>query len=125
MLGRLLAGTTETPGEIIDYDNLNRLTRNYLSINSGKWKRFAGMASEEGRKFNGWFTEEDASFIPEGESADVPFQGPVKKVIDNLVGGLRVGMSYAGAHNLADLRENAEWAQVTANGHTEGKPRNE
>jgi len=117
MLGGLLAGADETPGEIYELE-----FRGALHQKMGKFKRYAGMASEEGRKFNGWFTEEDASFIPEGESVEVPYKGPVKSVIDNLVGGLRVGMSYAGAMSIKDLQENAEWVRVTENGRVEGTP---
>lgn len=115
MVGGLLAGTDETPGEIYDWHTLR--PGDYR-----QFKKYAGMASEEGRKFNGWFTEEDASFVPEGESTEIPYKGPVKNVIDNLVGGLRVGMSYAGALSLQELRENAEWVRVTQNGHIEGTP---
>jgi IMP dehydrogenase len=111
MIGGLLAGTDETPGEV------------YYSAGFSKpYKTYAGMASEEGRKFNGWFTEEDASFIPEGESTQIPCKGPAKNVIDNLVGGLKVGMSYAGALSIQQLQENAEWVKITNSGITEGKP---
>lgn len=134
MLGGLLAGTDETPGDIVDYDtalpgayNLSKMTiLPELSENwykkTGRYKTYAGMASEEGRKFNGWFTEENASFIPEGESTEVPCKGPVKNIVDNLVGGLKVGMSYAGSHSIKDLQENAEWVRVTPNGFKEGTP---
>ncbi len=109
MLGGLLAGTDETPGEIIGEDFMKR-------------KKYAGMASEEGRAFNGWFTEIKASFIPEGESTEVLYKGPVKNVIEKLIGGLQSGMSYSGAYTLPQLRENAEWRRVTENGRVEGTP---
>ena len=80
------------------------------------------MASEEGRKFNGWFAENDASFVPEGESTKVTTKGPTRKIIDNLVGGLRVGMSYAGASTIQELQQNAEWVKVTHAGYQEGTP---
>lgn len=110
MIGGLVAGADETPGkEVADFSGR-------------KYKQYAGMASEEGRKFNGWFTEEDASFIPEGESTMVNSKGPVKNIIDGLVGGLRSGMSYAGAMSIKELQENAEWVRVTENGRVEGTP---
>lgn len=112
MLGGLLAGTDETPGEV------KCLDPRYPELN--KYKKYAGMASQEGRKFNGWFAEEDASFIPEGESTKVPYKGPVRKVISNLVGGLKVGMSYAGATNIKELQEKAQWRQITHSGQIEG-----
>lgn len=111
MVGGLLAGTTETPGDIV-----------HLEVNGSDYKTFAGMASEEGRKFNGWFNETDASFVPEGEATEVPYKGPVEKIINNLVGGLRSGMTYAGANDLYELYENAEWVRVTHNGFVEGTP---
>ncbi len=111
MLGGLLAGTEETPGPI------------HLSHLPGqKYKKYAGMASEEGRAFNGWFTETKSSFIPEGESTEVPYKGPVKDVVEKLVGGLQSGMSYSGAYNLEHLRKNAEWRRITDNGRVEGTP---
>jgi IMP dehydrogenase len=109
MLGGLLAGTDETPGDIIDHGSF-------------RVKRFAGMASKEGRKFNGWFTEEDASFVPEGEATEVPYKGSVRDIVTNLIGGLKVGMSYSGALTLQELQENAQWARVTENGRIEGTP---
>lgn len=121
MIGGLLAGTDETPGEVVggdfvvdDYTGKSHWTEPY--------KQYAGMASEEGRKFNGWFAENDASFVPEGESTKVTTKGPTRKIIDNLVGGLRVGMSYAGASTIQELQQNAEWVKVTHAGYQEGTP---
>ena len=118
--GGVLAGTDETPGSVI-----NKPT--YLGngqYKENKIKHYNGMASEAGRKFNGWFSEEDASFVPEGVSLEVPCKGPVSKVIENLVGGVKVGMSYAGARTLEELRKNAKWVRVSSAGYQEGLPRN-
>jgi IMP dehydrogenase len=109
MLGSLLAGTTEAPGEI-------------FKENGEEYKLYAGMASEDGRSLNSWFDREKTSFIPEGESVRLKLKGPVANIIDNLVGGLKVGMSYAGASSLAELREKATFIKVSQSGLFEGTP---
>ena len=119
MTGRLLAGTDETPGEIKNYES-NAI---YNQDRCGKFKKYAGMASKEGREFNGWFSEESSSYVPEGISTEVPYQGPVSKVIENLVGGIKVGMSYANARTLEELRKNAKFVRITNAGYAEGLPR--
>lgn len=109
MIGGLLAGTDETPGEVVVRDG------------SG-WKSYAGMASEEGRGLNGWFDRTRTSYVPEGVSTMVPYKGSAKSVVENLVNGLKVGMSYCNAHTLYDLQKNARWVRVTENGRVEGTP---
>jgi IMP dehydrogenase len=109
MLGSLLAGTDEAPGSII-------------KENGEEYKLYAGMASEDGRSLNNWFDREKTSFIPEGESVRLKCKGPVKNVLDGLVVGLRVGMSYAGAFNLEELKEKATFIKITSNGMIEGTP---
>lgn len=109
MLGSLLAGTTEAPGDII-------------KENGEEYKLYAGMASEEGRSLNNWFDREKTSFIPEGESVRLRFKGSVANIINDLIGGLKVGMSYAGASTLAELRERATFIKITQNGFFEGTP---
>lgn len=109
MLGSLLAGTEEAPGE--------------TKVVAGKsFKLYAGMASEDGRALNSWFDRSKTSFVPEGEAVLLPYKGPVGPVLDNLMGGLKVGMSYAGALNLKELREKATFIKITANGMVEGTP---
>ena len=121
MIGGLLAGTDETPGDVI---NGRFVIENYTGKAhwTPNYKKYAGMASEEGRKFNGWFTEDDSSFVPEGEATEIPCKGPAQKILDNLVGGLKVGMSYSGAMSIKELQENAEWRKVTNAGYHEGTP---
>lgn len=115
MLGSLLAGTEEAPGEIIKKPSPSR-----LSVRS--FKLYAGMASEDGRSLNSWFDRSKTAFVPEGESVMLPYKGPVKAVLDNLVGGLKVGMSYAGALDLKQLKEKATFIKITPNGVVEGTP---
>lgn len=109
MLGSLLAGTDEAPGQVIKKDG-------------NEYKLYAGMASEDGRSLNSWFDRSKTAFVPEGESVMLPYKGPVKAVLDNLVGGLKVGMSYAGALDLKELKEKATFIKITPNGVVEGTP---
>jgi IMP dehydrogenase len=109
MLGSLLAGTDEAPGQII-------------KENGEEYKLYAGMASEDGRSLNNWFDREKTSFIPEGESVRLKCKGPVINILDGLIGSLKVGMSYAGASSLRELKEKATFIRVTNNGAIEGTP---
>lgn len=110
MVGGILAGTSETPGEVFDFGTEH------------SYKIYAGMASEKGRELGGWFDRTKTSFVPEGASTKVPHKGPVRSVLDNFVGGIKVGMSYSGAVSLQNLREVAQFMRVTQNGFTEGTP---
>jgi IMP dehydrogenase len=107
MVGNLLAGTKQTPGEVIQE-------------NDRLFKVYAGMASEEGRK--NWFGREQTSYVPEGVSTKVPYKGDVNVIMEKLVGGLKVGMAFSNAKNLKELRENAQFVRVTENGIRESKP---
>lgn len=108
MLGGLLAGTEETPGE-------------WIEENGQLYKYYAGMASEVGRAK--WFDRGKTGFVPEGVSTKILYNGKTaSKVLENLMGELKVGMSYSGAHNLAELREKAQWVRITGAGVVEGTP---
>lgn len=107
MLGGLLAGTSDTPGETHQQDGQ-------------LYKYYHGMASEKGR--SGYFDREKTAYVPEGESTRVSYKGATDKIVSGLVASLRVGMSYAGADNLAALRKNAQWRRVTGAGAHEGTP---
>ena len=108
MIGSLLSGTVETPGNIIE--------------EGGKrYKYYAGMASELGR--SSWFETSKTSWVPEGVATKVPYMGKsAKAVVEELVGGLRVGMSYSDARTIQELREKARWKRVTSFGFIEGTP---
>lgn len=107
MLGSLLAGTLEAPGDIIEE-------------NGQQFKLYAGMASTEGRK--GWFDQSKTSFVPEGEATRVKYTGCVVDVVEGLIGGLKVGMSYSGAFSLEDFRKKATFMKVSPAGYIEGTP---
>lgn len=99
MLGSMLAGTEETPGEYI--------------INSGrKYKVYRGMSSREAQtEFYGNRPE-----APEGITAVVPYKGPVESVLGEIVGGIRSGLSYSGASSIPELVQNARWVPITPSG---------
>ena len=108
MLGSLLAGTTESPGEWLEEDG--RL-----------FKYYHGMASEAGRKK--WFDKSKAGLPNEGVSTKVPYLGKsASKIIEGLCQSVKVGLSYSGARNIEELRANAKWCRVTAAGYIEGTP---
>ena len=102
MVGSLVAGTTETPGQVINGNN------------SECYKVYRGMASREAQiKWRG------KTSSLEGVSAFVPCRGDVRKVIDELVVGLRSGMSYSGAKSIAELHNNAVFIRQTGAGFHE------
>ena len=101
MCGSLLAGTTESPGRVIDLPNNSRV------------KEYRGMASEDAQL--DWRKK---SSTPEGVSSYIPFKGSVLDVLATLEGGIKSGLSYTGARNLTELRHKVEWAkQTTAGAH--------
>jgi IMP dehydrogenase len=114
MIGSLLAGTDEAPGEMIIYEGR-------------KFKTYRGMGSleamEEGSK-DRYFqdTEDDVKkLVPEGISGRVPYKGLVSEVLYQLVGGLRAGMGYCGAPTISDLKT-ARFVKITAAGVRESHP---
>ena len=106
MVGSLLAGTEESPGQQVQLEN-------------GLFKAYRGMASRDARNS---VTQTDSSYTPEGESTYVKFQGPVTHVIQQLVGGMRSGLSYSGVSNIKDLQRYAQYVTITGNGMAESKP---
>jgi IMP dehydrogenase len=113
MIGSLLAGCNETPGEIIDIP----VDYHPAGVTSVQHKRYRGMASRDAMM--GW--KNDSETAPEGESMLVRCKGSVKKVISDLVGGLRSGMSYCGAHTLEELYTNASFRLVSGSTVIENK----
>lgn len=108
MIGGLLAGASETPGKT-QRDQNGRL-----------YKVYKGMASVEARE--DWFGRGVARFVPEGVSIEVQYKGEAKKIVEQLNDSIKVGMSFANARTLNQLRENARWVKVTDNGRREGNP---
>lgn len=114
MVGSLLAGTEESPGETIIYQGR-------------KFKSYRGMGSVEamqkGSKDRYFQDNEDDinKLVPEGIVARVPYKGTLSEVIYQMIGGLRSGMGYCGAANIEQLK-NAKFVRITNAGMTEGHP---
>lgn len=114
MVGSMFAGVEESPGETIIY-------------NGRKFKTYRGMGSIEamnnGSKDRYFQSEETNSnkFVPEGIVARVPFKGTLAESVYQLVGGLKSGMGYCGAKDIATLK-NAKFIRITSSGVTENHP---
>jgi len=95
MLGRMLAGTDEAPGEVIERDGV-------------KWKKYRGMGSVEVvSKLDRY-----SKMVPEGLSGYVPYKGSVREVVKLIVGGLKSGMGYVGASNIEELKRKSEFLKA-------------
>lgn len=106
MLGGLLAGTEEAPGENILYQG--RAFKSYRGMGSlGAMQR--GSKDRYGQESVGEFSK----LVPEGIEARVPYKGPISKVIDQLVGGLKAGLGYCGCENIKQLHQKAEFIRIT------------
>ena len=115
MLGSMLAGTRESPGETIIYEGR-------------KYKTYRGMGSVEAMKMGSkdrYFqdVEDDIKkLVPEGIVGRVPFKGDLNESIHQFVGGLRAGMGYCGAKNIAMLKANGKFITITSAGMKESHP---
>ncbi len=109
MLGNLLAGTDEAPGEVVIYQG-----RSY--------KIYRGMGSLEAMKEGSrdrYFQDVpgvQSKLVPEGIEGRVPYKGTVVNIIQMMVGGLRSGMGYAGCRTIPELQEKARFIKITAAG---------
>src|SRR6218665_2312781 len=114
MIGSMLAGTEEAPGETIIYEGR-------------KFKSYRGMGSLEAMEHGSkdrYFQDAEADikkFVPEGISGRVPFKGSVAEVLYQMTGGLRAGMGYCGAKTLSHLKA-AKFVRISAAGVTESHP---
>ncbi len=115
MLGSLLAGTKESPGETIIYEGR-------------KFKSYRGMGSVEAMKQGSkdrYFqdVEDDIKkLVPEGIVGRVPYKGDLYESIHQFIGGLRAGMGYCGAKDIETLKENGRFIKITASGINESHP---
>jgi IMP dehydrogenase len=106
MLGSILAGTTESPGSMVNYQG--RTFKEYRGMGSLKAMR-KGSSDRYGQNASG-------KLVAEGVEGRVPFKGPLREVVFQLTGGLRSGMGYLGAQTLQILRERASFVRITAGG---------
>lgn len=120
MLGSLLAGCEESPGELV-------------FMNGKQWKHYRGMGSlgamsSRGRKSyskDRYFQADvssDDKIVPEGIEGQVPYQGTLASVVYQLVGGLHQSMFYTGAHNIEELRHRGRFVRITQAGLKESHP---
>ncbi len=112
MLGSLLAGTEESPGEMEIY--MGRSFKSYRGMGS------LG-AMKEGSS-DRYFQEGQGKLVPEGIEGRVPYRGPLADTIFQMVGGLRAGMGYVGAATIEDLRKDAQFVHITHAGLLESHP---
>ncbi|MFZ4454012.1 IMP dehydrogenase [Salibacterium aidingense] len=112
MLGSILAGVKESPGDTEIYQGR-------------QFKVYRGMGSmgamEQGSK-DRYFQENNQKLVPEGIEGRIPYKGPLTDTIHQLMGGLRAGMGYCGTADLHDLRENARFTRITNAGLRESHP---
>jgi len=115
MMGSLLAGTEESPGESFLLEG-----RRYKTV-----RGMGSLSAMEQGSADRYFQEEAAAtrkFVPEGIEARVPYKGPVADVIFQLVGGLRSGMGYCGCEDIEALRTRARFIRITGGGLRESHP---
>jgi IMP dehydrogenase len=117
MLGSLLAGTKESPGETIIFEGR-------------KFKSYRGMGSveamQEGSKDRYFQDVEDdiKKLVPEGIVGRVPYKGELNESMQQFIGGLRAGMGYCGSKDISTLQESGRFVRITTSGITESHPHN-
>lgn len=109
MVGALLAGTDETPGEVFLYQG--RSYKAYRGMGS-----VGAMARGSADRYFQQDIRDHLKLVPEGIEGQVPYKGPVATVLHQLTGGLRAAMGYVGAANLAEFREKAQFIRISAAG---------
>jgi IMP dehydrogenase len=120
MLGGLLAGSEESPGDLI-------------FLNGKQYKSYRGMGSLGAMQSRGqaksyskdrYFQHDvpEEKLVPEGVEGQVPYRGPLSRVVAQLVGGVRLAMGYAGAETIPDLQERGQLIRITAAGLKESHP---
>ena len=112
MIGSLLAGTEEAPGEVYLYEG--RSYKSYRGMGS-----LGAMARGSADRYFQQEVADTLKLVPEGIEGQVPYKGSVSNVIHQLVGGLRAAMGYTGARNIAEFQKNAKFIRVTGAGQRE------
>ncbi len=116
MMGSMLAGTDESPGRTV-------------FLNNRKYKQYRGMGSVGAmnqltvdRYGHDAKDGDRVKTVPEGIEGVVPFKGSLNEVLFQLIGGLRSGMGYCGTKTIAELKQNAQFVQITPSGLKESHP---
>ena len=121
MLGSLLAGCDESPGELVELDGRKFKTYRGMGSLGAMQTRGAKKSFSKDRYMQDDVLAED-KLVPEGIEGKVAYRGPVADVVHQLVGGLRSGMGYAGAEDIAALQKRGRLIQITAAGLQESHP---
>ncbi|MCO4091942.1 MAG: IMP dehydrogenase [Sphingorhabdus sp.] len=106
MVGSLLAGTEEAPGETFLYQG--RVYKSYRGMGS-----VGAMARGSADRYFQQDIKDQLKLVPEGIEGQVPFKGPARDVIHQLVGGVKAAMGYTGSRTIADLQERAQFVRIT------------
>src|SRR6516165_5984931 len=109
MVGSLLAGTDETPGEVFLFQG--RSYKSYRGMGS-----VGAMARGSADRYFQQDIKDNLKLVPEGVEGQVPYKGPVANVLHQLTGGLRAAMGYVGAHTVGELHRKAEFVRVSSAG---------
>ena len=109
MVGSLLAGTDESPGEVFLYQG--RSFKTYRGMGS-----VSAMARGSADRYFQQDIKDSLKLVPEGIEGQVPYKGPVGAVLHQLTGGLRAAMGYCGAHTIPDLQQKAKFVRITGAG---------
>ena len=112
MIGSLLAGTDESPGEVYLYQG--RSYKAYRGMGS-----VGAMARGSADRYFQADVKDEMKYVPEGIEGQVPYKGPVANVLHQLIGGVRASMGYTGAATLPEFVERARFVRITAAGFTE------
>ena len=112
MIGSLLAGTDETPGEVFLYEG--RSYKSYRGMGS-----IGAMARGSADRYFQQDISDELKLVPEGIEGRVPYKGPASNVLHQLVGGLRAAMGYTGNANVAEMRKNCRFQRITGAGLSE------
>jgi len=112
MIGSLLAGTDESPGETYLYNG--RSYKAYRGMGS-----VGAMARGSADRYFQQEVKDSLKLVPEGIEGQVPFKGPVAGILHQLVGGLRAAMGYVGAGNIAEMQQRVQFIRITNAGMRE------
>jgi IMP dehydrogenase len=112
MVGGLLAGTEESPGEVYLYQG--RSYKSYRGMGS-----LGAMARGSADRYFQQDIKDNLKLVPEGIEGQVPYKGPLANVLHQLAGGLRAAMGYVGARDLREFRDKAQFVRISGAGHRE------
>jgi IMP dehydrogenase len=115
MLGSLLAGLEESPGDVMHYEG--RRYKVYRGMGS-----MGAMVGHGADRYGSGQSGERDKLVPEGIEGQVPYRGKLQDVLYQMMGGLQAGMGYVGAGNLQELREKANFVRITNAGLLESHP---